>query len=152
MVELDDPAAFIDLAGHELGVSDWLTIDQQRVDDFARVTGDDFWIHVDVARAQAELPGGRTIVHGLLLLGLVPLLQRQIFRVRRRGVGLNYGSDRVRYTASVMTGSRVRLRQSVGAAVRTPVGTRLTTDCTIEVEGLTRPGVVAQFILLLHDA
>ena len=149
---LDTPAGFVSLIGEELGVSDWMTIDQQRIDAFAAATGDDFWIHVDVDRAAREMPDGRTIAHGLLLLSLVPLLQRQIFHVARRGVGLNYGSDRVRYTASVPVDSRVRLRQAVKAAEPVGTATRLTTLCTIEVDGADRPGVIAEFILLMRDA
>lgn len=152
MQTLQTPADFILFVGQTLGTSDWLTIDQGRIDDFARATGDDFWIHVDTERAAREMPGGRTIAHGLMLLGLVPLLQRQIFAVERRGKGLNYGSDRVRYTAQVPVGSRVRLRQSVRAAERVIAGTRITTDCVIELEGSERPAVVAEFILLLQEA
>ena len=151
MQTLQTPADFIALVGQTLGTSDWLAIDQARIDDFARATGDDFWIHVDIERAAREMPGGRTIAHGLMLLGLVPLLQREIFTVTRRGKGLNYGSDRVRYTAQVPVGSRVRLRQSVRAAERVAAGTRITTDCVIELEGSARPAVVAEFILLLQD-
>jgi len=82
----------------------------------------------------------------------VPLLQRQVFHVERRGKGLNYGSDRVRYTAQVPVGSRVRLQQSVLAAERVATGTRLTTKCVMELEGSERPAVVAEFILLMQDA
>lgn len=151
MLQLQTPADFLQHIGQEMGVSDWLTIEQARIDEFARCTGDDFWIHVDVERAAREMPGGKTIAHGLMLLGLVPLLQRQIFRVERRGKGLNYGSDRVRYTAQVPVGSRVRLRQTIKAAERSGAGTRLTTSCVIELEGSERPAVVAEFILLMQD-
>lgn len=151
MLTLQTPADFLDLVGQPLGTSDWIAIDQARIDEFARATGDDFWIHVDVERAAREMPGGRTIAHGLLLLGLVPVLQRQNFAVLRRGKGLNYGSDRVRYTAQVPVGSRVRLRQSVRAAERVGAATRLTTDCVIELEGSERPAVVAEFIVLFQD-
>ncbi len=152
MQTLQTPADFVAFVGQPLGTSDWLTIDQERIDGFARATGDDFWIHVDTERAAREMPGGRTIAHGLMLLGLVPLLQRQIFTVQHRGKGLNYGSNRVRYTAQVPVGSRVRLRQSVLAAERLTAGMRITTDCVIELEGSERPAVVAEFILLLLDA
>lgn len=152
MLQLQTPADFLDLVGTTMGTSDWITIDQERIDGFARSTGDDFWIHVDVARAAREMPGGRTIAHGLLLLSMVPFLQRQIFTVARRGIGLNYGSNRVRYTASVPVGSRVRLRQTVEAAERMGAATRLTTLCEIEIEGADRPALVGSFILLMHDA
>src|SRR5690606_28696175 len=83
-------------AGEVLGSSDWITVGQEAIDTFARVTGDDHWIHVDRERASREMPGGRTIAHGLYLLSLIPFLQRSIYAVRRRGRGLNYGYDRIR--------------------------------------------------------
>lgn len=149
---LQTPADFLPLVGQKLGASDWFTIGQQHIDDFARVTGDDFWIHVDTGRAAREMPGGKTIAHGLFVLSLVPRLQREIFRVERRGKGLNYGSDRVRYTAPVPVGSRVRLHQTLKAAERLGAGTRITTLCEFEIEGGSRPAVVAEFILLMQDA
>lgn len=152
MLILQTPREFQAHVGETIGTSDWLALEQDRIDAFAKATGDDFWIHVDTERAAREMPGGKTIVHGLLMLGLVPLLQRQIFRVEQRGKGLNYGSDRVRYTAQVPVGSRVRLKQSVRAVELTKAGTRVTTDCVIELEGSERPAVVAEFILLLQDA
>lgn len=151
MLILQTPSDFLAHVGRPLGTSDWMTVDQARIDAFAEATGDDFWIHVDVERASREMPGGKTIAHGLLMLGLVPLLQRQVFRVERRGKGLNYGSDRVRYTAQVPVGSRVRLRQAVKAAEVLASGTRVVTECVIELEGSERPAVVAEFILLLQD-
>ncbi|WP_028603610.1 MaoC family dehydratase [Ottowia thiooxydans] len=151
MLILQTPADFLDHIGQKLGTSDWFTIEQRHLDGFAEVTGDDFWIHVDTERAAREMPQGKTIAHGLFVLALVPRLQRQIFRVERRGKGLNYGSDRVRYTAPVPVGSRVRLHQSLHAAERVGAGTRITTACEFEIEGQQRPAVVAQFILLLQD-
>jgi len=106
---------------------------------------------VDTERAAREMPQGKTIAHGLFVLALVPRLQREIFRVERRGKGLNYGSDRVRYTAPVPVGSRVRLHQTLQAAERLGQGTRITTLCEFEIEGQQRPAVVAQFILLMQD-
>lgn len=156
MLILPTPTTFLDHVGQKLGHSAWFTILQRHVDGFAAVTGDDFWIHVDVERAAREMPGGRTIAHGLFTLALVPMLQRDIWRVERRGQGLNYGSDRVRYTAPVPVGSRVRLHQTLKAAQRTGpesgTGTRITTLCEFELEGSARPAVVAEFILLLQDA
>ena len=152
MLVLQTPADFLDYVGKPLGTSDWFQIEQHHIDDFARVTGDDFWIHVDRERAKREMPDGKNIAHGLFVLSLVPLLQRQVFHVERRGKGLNYGSDRVRYTAQVPVGSRVRLQQSVLAAERVATGTRLTTKCVMELEGSERPAVVAEFILLMQDA
>ena len=152
MLILQTPSEFLDLVGQRLGSSDWFAVEQHHIDGFAQLTGDDFWIHVDTERAAREMPGGKTIAHGLFVLSLVPALQRRIWRVERRGKGLNYGSDRVRYTAPVPVGSRVRLHQSLKAAERTGAGTRITTLCEFEIEGGSRPAVVAEFILLLQGA
>ncbi len=149
---LDTPAHLLEHVGQDLGTSGWFTLEQHHIDDFARITGDDFWIHVDTARAAREMPGGRTIAHGLFVLSLVPRLQRDIWRVERRGKGLNYGSDRVRYTAPVPVGSRLRLHQHLLKAERVGAATRMTTRCEIEIEGSERPALVAEFILLLQDA
>lgn len=144
-----------DLAAHvggpPLGASDWLLLDQEKVSAFAALTGDDHWIHVDVERAGREMPQGRTIVHGFLVLSLIPYLQRGIYTIRRRGKGLNYGCNRVRFTAPVPTGSRVRLRQSVLACVRVDGGTRITFESTMEIEGQERPALVAETLLQIFD-
>ncbi len=151
MLHLDTPADFLPLVGQKLGTSGWFTIEQSHIDGFAQITGDDFWIHVDVERARREMPGGKTLAHGLFTLSLVPKLQRDIWKVARRGKGLNYGSDRIRYTAPVPVGSRVRLHQTLQAAERLGAGTRLTNRCEFEIEGQERPALVADFILLLQD-
>ena len=151
MLILKTPNDLLGHVGEKLGTSDWFTIEQQHIDGFARLTGDDFWIHVDIERAAREMPGGKTIAHGLFILALVPLLQRGIFRVENRGKGLNYGSDRVRYTAPVPVGSRVRLHQTLKAAERVGAATRMTTHCEFEIEGSQRPAVIAEFILLIQD-
>ena len=143
-----------DLAAHvgtTLGTSDWVTIDQARIDAFAQLTGDDHWIHVDVERAAREMPQGRTIVHGFLVLSLIPFLQRGIYAIRQRGKGVNYGCDRVRFTAPLPVDSRVRLRQAVRACVRLDDATRLTFESTIEVEGQQRPALVAETIVQIFD-
>ncbi|HVE52678.1 MAG TPA: MaoC family dehydratase [Ramlibacter sp.] len=144
-----------DLAAHvggpPLGTSDWVTLDQQKVDAFAALTGDDHWIHVDTERAAREMPQGRTIVHGFLVLSLIPFLQRSVYTVRQRGKGLNYGCNRVRFTAPVAVGSRVRLRQSVKECVRLESATRITFESTIEVEGQERPALVAETLLQILD-
>jgi acyl dehydratase len=137
--------------GQELGASGWVTVTQEGIDDFARLTGDDHWIHVDVARASTEMPGGQTIAHGLFILSFIPALQRQIYSVRARGRGLSYGFDRIRFVAPIPAGSRFRLRQVLIAATRHERGTRLEIDSSIEIEGATRPATVARNILLIED-
>jgi acyl dehydratase len=151
MFVLQTPQELLDLVGSKLGVSDWFTIEQEHLDCFARVTGDDNWIHVDTERALREMPGGKTIAHGLFTLSLVPVLQRDIFRIERRGKGINYGSDRVRYTAPVPVGSRVRLHQTLMSAARVGAATRFKSHCEIEIEFSNRPALIAEFIVLIHD-
>jgi acyl dehydratase len=137
--------------GQELGASDWVEVRQADIDDYARLTGDDHWIHVDVERARAEMPGGKTIAHGLLVLSYAPSLQRQIYRIERRGRGFNYGYDRVRFVSPVPVGSRVRLRQTLVTAERHLKGTRLEIEATLELEGVARPAIVARNLLLIED-
>ena len=113
MLEVERPGDMTQYAGKELGVSDWYTVTQEQIDKFADATGDHQWIHVDVERAKREMPGGKTIAHGWLTLSLVPRLAQTIYRVKHRSRGINYGANRVRFTAPVPAGSRVRLRLKV---------------------------------------
>ena len=151
MLTVDRPLDLKAHEGSELGMSEWVEIRQRDIDAFARLTGDDHWIHVDEARAAVEMPDGRTIAHGLFILSLVPALQRQIYAVRRRGRGLNYGYDRVRFVAPVPVPSRIRLRQTLARATRHEKGTRLEFDVIIETGGAAKPAIVARNILLIED-
>ena len=150
-VELDTPADMAAHVGTTLGASRWVTLDQAAIDVFARLTGDDHWIHVDVERAAAEMPGGRTIVHGFLVLSLIPHLQGSIFRIRARGKGLNYGCNRIRFTSPVPVGSRLRLHQAVKDVVRLEGATRITFECSMEIEGQERPALVAETLVQIYD-
>lgn len=138
-------------AGRALGSSDWFTIEQQHIDDFARLSGDDNWIHVDTERAAREMPAGKTIAHGLYVLSLIPWLQRQIFAVRRRGRGLNYGYDRIRFLTPAQVDSRIRLTMSLVQANSQATGTRIELDATVEIEGSERPALIARTIVLIED-
>src|SRR5690348_15353153 len=104
------------LAGQEIGVSDWVEITQDRINAFADATGDHQWIHVDTARAAKEMPGGKTIAHGYLTLSLIPWLTGGMLRIDGVTRGINYGSDKVRFTNMVPVGSKVRARQKLLAA------------------------------------
>lgn len=143
-----------DLAAHvgaSLGTSRWITIDQAKIAAFAELTGDDHWIHVDVERAAREMPRGATIAHGFFVLSLIPFLQRDIYTIRQRGKGLNYGCNRLRFTAPVPVGSRVRLQQTVKDCVRAEGATRITFECTMEIEGSERPALVAETLVQIFD-
>ncbi|PYM15275.1 MAG: enoyl-CoA hydratase [Candidatus Rokuibacteriota bacterium] len=131
--------------GKELGPSEWMTVDQAMIDKFADATGDHQWIHVDVERAKREMPGAKTIAHGLLTLSLVPRMASTLLKVTNRKRGLNYGSNRVRYTGVVPAGSRIRLRQRIANVEELEKGgVRVTSDMTVELEGAERPVLVAQ--------
>jgi len=146
-VSFDDVSA---LAGQEVGVSDWVTIDQDRIDKFADATGDHQWIHVDVERAKKEMPGGKTIAHGFLTLSLIPVLGADILRVDGVSRGINYGSNKVRFTNMVPVGSRVRARQKLLSVEPRSGGLQLTSEFTIEIEGAQRPACIAETIGLVY--
>ena len=151
MLELERAADLAQYVGKEIGVSDWFTVDQEIIDKFADATGDHQWIHVDVERAKREMPGGKTIAHGYLTLSLVPRLAQTIYRVKKRSRGLNYGSNRIRFTGQVPAGSRIRLRQKIKAVDPVEGGVRITSESTVEVEGSERPALVAETIGMQFD-
>jgi acyl dehydratase len=135
-------------AGTELGTSEWVTIDQRRVNQFADATGDHQWIHVDMERAK-EGPFGGTIAHGYLTLSLVPWLGSQVFTLRTPGAKLNYGVNKVRFPNPVLVGKRIRLHVKMGEVVDIPSGKQLTVQHTIEIEGEDKPACVAETVVLL---
>jgi acyl dehydratase len=133
--------------GTEVGVSDWMTVTQDRINRFAEATGDEQWIHVDVKRARQELPAQTTIAHGLLTVSLVPEFVRSAMGLQGIKNTLNYGANRIRYLAPVRAGSRLRGRISINAADDAPAnGLRVTYGITIEIEGGERPACVAEMI------
>ena len=138
------------LAGSEIGVSDWVEITQERINAFAQATGDHQWIHVDVARAAKEMPGGKTIAHGYLTLSLIPFLTGGMLKIDGVTRGINYGSNKVRFTNMVPVGSKVRARQKLLAAEARAGGMQLTSEVTIEIEGQPRPACVAETISLIY--
>lgn len=143
-VELKDLG---NLVGAEIGVSDWLEITQERVNEFADATGDHQWIHVDVERAKREIGG--PIAHGYLTLSLIPHLAAGMLPVKGVTRGINYGSDKVRFTSMVRVGKRIRLRQKLLAVEPKSGGVQLKNLCTLEIEGEERPACVAETISLL---
>ena len=146
-VELKDLAGLI---GKEVGVSDWLEVSQDRVNTFADATGDHQWIHVDVDRATREIGG--PIAHGYLTLSLIPFLSIGLLPVKGVTRGINYGSDKVRFTNMVRVGKRVRLRQTLIGVEPKSGGVQIKNQCTIEIEGEDRPACVAETISVLYGA
>lgn len=137
------------LVGQELGVSDWHMIDQERVNLFADATGDHQWIHVDVERATKLL--GSPIAHGYLTLSLLPMLSAEVMSVEGVTRGINYGSDKVRFTNMVPVGSKVRLRQTLKSVTEKAGGKQMIVESTIEIDGQERPACVAEAISVLYN-
>ena len=141
----DNPAALLPAVGQQLGHSDWLEIDQQRIDLFADATGDHQWIHVDPERA-AQGPFGATIAHGYLTLSLANLFLPQIMQVDNISMGVNYGCEKVRFPAAVPVGSRVRGSGEIISAEEVKGGVQVVVRMTIEIEGSERPACVIDTI------
>ena len=137
--------------GRELGASDWVTVDQERIDQFAACTGDQQWIHVDVERARHESPFGGPIAHGYLSLSLVAAMVMEVGVIPPdAATGLNYGLDKMRFIAPVKAGARVRARVSLASA-EPQSGERLLLklQCTLEIEGEPKPALVAEVLCML---
>jgi acyl dehydratase len=137
--------------GSTLGTSDWITVDQSMIDRFAGATGDHQWIHVDIDRARREMLEGKTIAHGFLLLALIPRLAATIYLIAGKSRSVNYGSNKVRFINPVRVGSRIRLKLGLKATEPVENGERLFFDCTVEIEGGTRPALVAETISIAYD-
>ncbi|MEE2665209.1 MAG: MaoC family dehydratase [Myxococcota bacterium] len=142
----ETPHKLHDHVGERLGESDWITIEQDRIDKFADATGDHQWIHVDPERAK-DGPYGKTIAHGYLTQALVNLFLPQIADVRGYSMGVNYGADRLRFPAPVVVGSRIRGVGELIACEQTRDGAiQATIRVTVEIEGSERPGCVIDTI------
>ncbi|GAB5450705.1 MAG: MaoC family dehydratase [Halioglobus sp.] len=141
----ENPAALLDAVGRDLGHSEWLEIDQERINLFADATGDHQWIHVDAEKA-AEGPYGSTIAHGYLTLSLANLFLPQIMQVNNTSMGVNYGCGKVRFPAAVPVGSRIRGHGEVISAEEVKGGVQVVVRITIEIEGSDRPACVIDTI------
>jgi acyl dehydratase len=141
-----DLAEFIAAEGSELGPTEWLVIDQSRIDQFAQATDDHQWIHVDPQRA-ADGPYGKTIAHGLLTLSLLPHFMHDLYRVDNVSMAINYGFNKVRFITPVPVGSRLRARSKVTAIAELGGGMQATLTTTIEVEGSDKPAAVIESIV-----
>ena len=132
--------------GKEVATSDWLSVDQDRIDRFADATGDHQWIHVDPVRAKAESPFGATIAHGYLTLSLLPHLMLETLEVQGGRMSINYGLNRVRFSAPVRAGDRIRARFTLAELEDIPGGIQLTWHALIEIEGQHKPACAAEMI------
>ena len=144
------------LVGREIHVGPWLTIDQQRIDDFARVTGDLQWIHTDPERAARESPYGCTIAHGFLTLSLLPYLTQSnhpdFFAENYPGMRLrvNYGLNKLRYPAPVLCNARIRARTAVHGVEEIGKGVQIVYLLTIEIDGGEKPACVAEQVVRVY--
>ena len=132
------------LEGEEVGLSDWVVIDQHRIDQFAEATADYQWIHVDTERAAAEMPDGKTIAHGYLTLALIPALTGKFVEVENLARAINFGLNKVRFYTPVPVGAKLRARATVLQARRRAGALLLTSEVRLEVEGERKPACVAE--------
>lgn len=151
MLQVERPADMKAYVGKPVGTSEWVLVDQPMIDAFANATGDHQWIHVDVERARSEMPGGKTIAHGYLTLSLLPRLGASIYQIQQTSRGINYGSNKVRFTAPVPAGSRVRLHQVLKGVEDIKGGVRMTFESSVEIEGSDKPALVAEALVLAFD-
>lgn len=140
------PDDLLELAGTELGPTEWVEVGQDRIDLFADATGDHQWIHVDVERARAESPFGGPIAHGYLTLSLVNMFLPELITVAEFSAGLNVGLDKVRFPSPVPAGSRIRATGEVVSAEEVKGGVQVVVRVTVEVEGQDRPACVADTV------
>ena len=143
MLIVESLDALSDWLGRELAVGDWLAVEQSRIQAFADATGDHQWLHVDPERASRESPFGTTVAHGYLVLSLLPAMIENCLRVDGVALMLNYGLDRVRFTAPVPAGSRIRARLALNWLTPFPGGVQAHLGATIELEGSDKPACVA---------
>jgi len=144
---LDEVKAHV---GEELGVSEWHEVTQEDINRFAEVTGDDYWIHIDVERAKSG-PFGGTIAHGYYTLSLAPMFSYRLFSFTGFAFGVNYGVNRVRFPAPMPVGGKVRMRAKLASVDDIPGGAQITTELTFEREGGDKPVCVAQAVYRWYE-
>lgn len=137
--------------GEELGTSDWIEVTQEKVNLFADATGDHQWIHIDPEMA-AKGPFGGTIAHGYLTLSLLPVISEQCYSIGNIVMGVNYGSNKVRYPHPVLVGSRVRGTATLLETTEIAIGTQATIKFVVEIEGNDKPALVAEVLFVMAGA
>ena len=147
MIDIPDLSSLKDRIGQEIGVSDWIEITQERINQFADATDDQQWIHTDPARAAVESPFRTTIAHGFLTMSLVSVLVRRTFNLSRLRMAINYGLNKVRFVAPVPVGSRVRARFVPAAIEESGGGVQVIWNVTMEREGSDKPVCVLEWVV-----
>ena len=138
------------LEGLEVGVSDWLLISQEHINQFANLTHDHQWIHVDVERAKKEMPGGTTIAHGYLTLSMIPAMTAGFLEFTNLKMGINYGLNRVRFTNMVAVDSRIRARSVVKTVRQRSEAIQLIGETSVEIEGESKPACIVETVSFFH--
>jgi acyl dehydratase len=146
-ITVDGVEGIKSLVGKDLGTSHWIEITQEKVNTFADATGDHQWIHVDPERAKKESPFGGPIAHGYLTLSLTPLFLPQLLDVTGFSMGVNYGTEKVRFPSPVPVGSKLRAGAVVDEVTEIKGGVQMQVTLTFEVEGATKPACVATIVL-----
>lgn len=136
--------------GQELGLSDWTTITQEDIDAFAKLTGDEQWIHVDPVRAAKESPYGTTIAHGFMILSFASKFSYETLEIEDLSMGVNYGLDKLRFTSPTPVGSRVRGRISLLEVETKPPGVKYKLSIVFECEGQEKPVCVAEWLAMVY--
>ena len=139
------------VVGQEIGVTPYLAVTQEMINDFAKATLDFQWIHVDVAMAEKHSPFKTPVAHGFLTLSLAPKFMADLFKVESVKMGVNYGANKIRFTSAVPAGSLVRMRATLSALEVVPNGVRIAMNCIFEIEGQTKPACVAELISMLYE-
>lgn len=150
MLVVENPAALAGFVSKRIGISAWRLIDQKTIALFAAATGDHQWIHTDVERVRREAPGGRTIAHGFLLVSLIPSMTAEILRIETCSRSINYGLNRVRFTAPMPSGARICLILTLVKAEPVTGGFRFVWDNVLALENSDRPAMVAETITVLY--
>ena len=138
------------LEGLEVGVADWLLISQEHINQFANLTHDHQWIHVDVERAKKEMPGGTTIAHGYLTLSMIPAMTAGFLEFTNLEMGINYGLNRVRFTNMDAVDSRIRARSVVKTVRQRSKAIQLSGETSVEIEGESKPACIVETVSFFH--
>jgi acyl dehydratase len=132
--------------GQEIGVSEWLEVTQEQIDQFADATNDHQWIHVDVDRAKKEMPGSKTIAHGYLTLSMIPTMSSSFIEFKNLERAINYGVNRVRFTNPVPVNSKIRVRATVARVRQRSGAVHVIGETTVEIQGEEKPACVAETV------
>jgi acyl dehydratase len=144
-----DPVQLESMVGEEVGISDWATLDQQKIDAFAELTFDPYFIHTDPARAKAETPFGGTIAHGFLTLSMLSAMAYDALpEIEGRTMGMNYGFDKIRFIAPVPAGSKIRARFKIAGVTRKANQAVVRYGVSIEIEGGEKPVLAAEWLTI----